>query len=142
MKRLILLLLLLLTGDLCGGAIAQGGGVPASDEAERSISGSIRFTNNSPKDHVFLVELFTADAKRRVAVRWTDARGDFKFLGLKPRRYILQVNINRKLCLLQYVVDATKQQPEHLHVFGDADCRHSHVAGVPAPRPIPRNKER
>ena len=71
----------------------------------------------------------------------TDGRGNFEFKGLKPGVYYVQVS-GENICLLQYEVDATKQDPERLRVFGDAGCGHHQVAGLPAPRPVPRAKKR
>lgn len=136
LKRIVLSLLLLFTA-LCVAAHAAGEGKPA----KRSIEGMVYFTNNSPKDYTFLVELFDA-RRRRVAVKWTEEQtGRFEFKGLKPAKYYLQVS-GSNICLLQYELDAREKQPEHLQVFGDASCGHYQVAGLPAPRPIPRAKKR
>ena len=130
---------LLLTAALCSAAPAgaEGRGKPAA----RSIEGMIYFTNDSPKDHSFLVELF--DAKlRRVAVKWTEQSGYFEFKGLRPGTSYLQVSGAPRICLLQYEVDARRRQPESLTILGDAGCGHHQVAGLPAPRPVPRRKKR
>ena len=138
MKRTVLLCALL-APCLCGGA-------RAADKTERkksgrTVSGIVYFTNNSPEDYTFLVELFEGRAKRRVAARWTEGRGHFEFKGLRPGVYYLQVS-GSNICLLQYKVDASKGQPERLQVFGDADCGRQHVAGLPEPRPVPRPEKR
>jgi hypothetical protein len=124
---------------------AQAGTALAAQErgnAQRTIEGTVYFTNNSPEDNAFLVELFRGGArKRRVAVKWTEGQsGYFEFKRLKPGVYYLQVS-GPNICLLQYRVDASKAQPERLQVFGDAGCGHHKVAGLPRPRPIPRDKD-
>jgi hypothetical protein len=134
------LLCALLASCLCGGA--QADDRTARRKADRTVSGIIYFTNNSPEDYTFLVELFEGRAKRRVAAKWTDGQsGNFEFKGLRPGVYYVQVS-GPDICLLQYKVDASKKQPEHLRVFGDAGCGHHTVAGLPAPRPVPRDKKR
>ena len=139
MKRTALLCLLLAT-CLCGGARADDR--TRRKRADRTVSGIVYFTNNSPEDYTFLIELFEGRAKRRIAAKWTDGQsGDFKFKGLRPGVYYVQVS-GPNICLLQYEVDATRGQPEHLRVFGDAGCGHHSVAGLPEPRPVPRPKKR
>jgi hypothetical protein len=109
--------------------------------AARTIEGIVYFTNNSPDDYAFLVELFDA-RRRRVAARWTEGRSsEFEFKGLKAAKYYLQVS-GPDICLLQYEVDARRNQPERLQVFGDAGCGHHSVAGLPKPRPVARDKSR
>ena len=138
MKRTVLLCVLLLS-CLCGGA--SGAGRAGRGKAARTVSGIVYFTNNSPEDYTFLVELFEGRAKRRVAAKWTISHGYFEFKGLRPGVYYVQVS-GPNICLLQYEVDATKGQTEHQRVFGDAGCGHHTVAGLPAPRPVPRAKKR
>ena len=139
MKRTVLLCILL-TACLCGGAL--GADKTGRKKGTRSIVGIVYFTNNSPDDYTFLVELFEGRAKRRVAAKWTDGQsGNFEFKGLRPGVYYVQVS-GENICLLQYEVDASKQDPERLQVFGDAGCGHHHVDGLPAPRPVPRAKKR
>jgi hypothetical protein len=134
--RRTVLLCVLLTSWLCGGPLA-------ADKARRvkptrTVSGIVYFTNNSPKDNSFFVELFAGRAKRRIDARWTEGQsGSFEFKGLSPGVYYVQVS-GTNICLLQYRVDASKGQPEQLQVFGDAGCGHHRVAGLPAPRPIKR----
>jgi hypothetical protein len=132
-----LLLSLLLTAALCAVARASGG-----DKAvTRSIEGMVYYTNNTPEDNAFLVELFDSK-RRRVAVKWTEGQtGRFEFDGLKAGRYYLQVSASPR-CLLQYEVDARAKQPERLRVFGDADCGRAKVKGLPRPRPVPRDEQR
>lgn len=137
MKRTALLCVLLTT-CLCGGAR----GADKSRRGTRSVVGIVYFTNNSPEDYSFLVELFEGRAKRRVAAKWTEGQsGNFEFEGLRPGVYYLQVS-GENICLLQYEVDASKGQPERLQVFGDADCGRRQVRGLPAPRPVPRAEKR
>jgi hypothetical protein len=123
---------------LCG---APRAGARASGAGERTIEGMVYYTNDSPKDYRFSVELFDAK-RRRIAARWTAGQtGRFEFKRLKPAKYYLQVVASAR-CVLQYEVDATRAQPESLRVFGDADCGRAKVAGLPAPRPVPRDQER
>ncbi|MFL6253957.1 MAG: hypothetical protein ACJ74T_02970 [Pyrinomonadaceae bacterium] len=139
MKRTVLLCVFL-TISLCGGARADD--KPGRKKADRTISGIVYFTNNSPDDYSFLVELFEGRAKRRVASKWTEGQsGNFEFKGLKSGVYYVQVS-GPDICLLQYKVDASKSRPERLQVFGDAGCGHHTVAGLPAPRPLPRDQKR
>jgi hypothetical protein len=138
MKRTVLLCVLL-TACLGGGAL----GADKGGRGSRSIVGIVYFTNNSPDDYTFLVELFEGRAKkRRVAAKWTDGQsGNFEFKGLRPGVYYVQVS-GANICLLQYEVDASRAQPERLQVFGDAGCGHHTVAGLPAPRPVRRPQKR
>jgi hypothetical protein len=138
MKRIVLACLFLAT-CLCVGA--PGEDKAGSGKGARTVSGVVYFTNNSPEDYTFLVELFRGRAKRRVAVQWTERRGHFEFKGLRPGVYYVQVS-GENICLLQYEVDASSKQPEHLQVFGDADCGRRQVPGLPAPHPVPRAVKR
>jgi hypothetical protein len=121
-------------------AAAHASGKDESKTAARTIEGMVYFTNNSPDVHDFPVELFNSK-RMRVAAKRTEPNGHFEFKGLKADKYYLQVSIGPR-CLLQYAVDARKQQPESLRVFGDADCGKAKVEGLPAPRPIPRDEKR
>ena len=139
MRRTVLLCLLLAV-LLCGDALAVGKG--RAKKPARTVSGIVYFTNNSPRDNSFFVELFAGRAKRRIAAKWTEGQsGSFEFKGLRPAVYYVQVS-GENICLLQYEVDTTRSQPEHLRVFGDAGCGRHEVAGLPAPRPLPRRKKR
>lgn len=134
------LLCVLLASCLCGGARADD--KTGRGKADRTVSGIIYFTNNSPEDYTFLVELFEGRAKRRVAAKWTDGQsGDFEFKGLRPGVYYVQVS-GPDICLLQYKVDASRKQPDYLRVFGDAGCGRHKVKGLPAPQPVPRPQKR
>jgi len=138
LKRLALSSVLLVVA-LC--SVAHARVERKQKTAARTIEGIVYFTNNSPKDNAFLVELFDS-RRKRVAVKWTEGQtGHFEFKGLKAAKYYLQVS-GSNICLLQYEVDATEKQPERLQVFGDAGCGHHSVAGLPLPRPVPRNKKR
>jgi len=140
MKRTVLLCLLLVS-SLGGGARAAADKT-GRKKADRTVSGIVYFTNNSPEDYTFLIELFEGRSKRRVAAKWTDGQsGDFEFKGLRPGVYYVQVS-GPNICLLQYRVDAARKQPERLQVFGDAGCGHHKVAGLPAPSPVPRPTKR
>ena len=138
MKRNVLLCVLLTT-LLC--AVSQAAEKAGRKRAGRTVSGMIYFTNNSPEDRSYFVELFAGRAKRRLAAKWTGQDSYFEFKGLSPGVYYLQVS-GPQICLLQYEVDASKSQPERLTILGDADCGRQQVAGLPAPRPAPRPKKR
>jgi hypothetical protein len=128
----------LLAAALCAAARASDG----DDKDTRAIEGIVYYTNNSPDDYQFLVELFDSSKSRRVAVKWTEGQtGRFEFKGLKAGVYYLQVVASPR-CLLQYEVDVREKQPERLRVFGDADCGKAKVEGLPKPRPAPRDKKR
>ena len=138
MKRIILPSLLL-TAALCVAAHAKD--ERKQKAVTRSIEGIVYYTNNSPDDYAFPVELFDA-RRRRVAAKWTEGQtGQFVFKGLKAGIYYLQVVASPR-CLLQYEVDVREKQPERLRVFGDADCGKAKVEGLPKPRPAPRDKKR
>ena len=138
MKRTVLLCLALVS-SLCAGARAADR--PAARGAGRTVSGMIYFTNDTPKDKSYFVELFAGRAKRRLAAKWTEDSGYFEFKGLRPGVYYLQIS-GPNICLLQYEVDASKREPRQLTVLGDAGCGHHRVAGLPAPRPLPRAEKR
>jgi hypothetical protein len=121
-------------------AAAHASGKDESKTAARTIEGKVYFTNNTPDVYDFPVELFNSK-RMRVAAKRTGPRGHFEFKGLKADKYYLQVSIGPR-CLLQYAVDARKQQPESLRVFGDADCGKAKIEGLPAPRPVSRDKNR
>ncbi len=126
---------------LSAAPVAHASGEDKSRNAARTIEGIVYFTNNSPDDYAFLVELFDA-RRRRVAVKWTEGRsGEFEFKGLKAAKYYLQVS-GSNICLLQYEVDVRRPQPERQMVFGDADCGKAKVKGLPKPQPTPRHEQR
>ena len=128
---------LILLAALCAPARAEG----ESKSRTRTVSGMVYFTNNSPDVYEFSVELFDSKFRRVAAKRTERESGYFEFKGLRPGLYYVQVLINNR-CLLQYEVDARKGQPERLRAFGDAGCGHHQIVGLPAPRPVPRNKKR
>ncbi|HEX7956297.1 MAG TPA: hypothetical protein VF508_05095 [Pyrinomonadaceae bacterium] len=138
MKRTALFCILL-ASCLCGGSLAAEKGRRA--KPDRAVTGMIYFTNNTPDDRSYFVELFAGRARRRLAAKWTEDSGYFEFKGLRPGVYYLQIS-GPQICLLQYEVDASKRQPERLTILGDAGCGHHQVAGLPAPRPLPRGKKR
>lgn len=137
--RRTVLLCTLLAACLCGGSRAADR--PARAKAPRTVSGMIYFTNDTPKDKSYFIELFDGRAGRRLAAKWTEDTGYFEFGGLRPGVYYLQIS-GPQICLLQYRVDASKRQPEQLTILGDAGCGHHRVAGLPAPRPLPRARKR
>jgi hypothetical protein len=137
LKRTVLLCFIL-AACLCGDARAADKGRRA--KPERTVSGMIYFTNNTPEDKSYFVELFAGRARRRLAAKWTLDSGYFEFKGLRPGVYYLQIS-GPQICLLQYEVNASKTQPEQLTILGDAGCGHHQVAGLPAPRPLPRPKK-
>jgi hypothetical protein len=136
MKTVFLLFLL-----LSAAPVAHASGEGKRKTVTRSIEGMVYFTNNSPDVYEFPVELFNSKFKRIAAKRTENDSGHFEFKGLRPGLYYVQVLINNR-CLLQYEVDAREGQPERLQVFGDAGCGHHQIVGLPAPRPVPRNKKR
>lgn len=137
MKRSVLLVLL--SACLSGGAHAAHRPAPKRPAA-RTVSGMIYFTNNTPKDRSYFVELY-GRTKRRLAAKWTRDSGFFEFKGLKPGVYYLQIS-GPNICLLQYEVNASRRQPGQLTILGDAGCGRHQVAGLPAPRPLPRDEKR
>lgn len=138
-KKVVVSSLLLLVA-LCAGARASGEG--ESKSRTRTISGTVYFTNDSPEVYEFPVELFDSKFRRIAAKRTPRDHGYFEFKGLRPGRYYFQVLISSR-CLLQYEVDAREEQPKRMTVLGDADCGGPHrIVGMPAPRPVPRDKKR
>ena len=136
LKRLALSSVLL-SISLCAAARVVA---DCEEKPTRKIEGVVYFTNNSPDDYAFLVELFDS-RRRRVAAKWTEGQtGRFEFTGLRFAKYYIQVVASPR-CVLQYEVDAREKQPERLQVFGDADCGRSKVKGLPAPRPVPRGNK-
>ena len=134
MKRTALLCALL-ASSLCAGAPAAGR--PAGKRPARTVSGMIYFTNDTPEDKSYFIELFAGRAKRRLAAKWTEDSGFFEFKGLRPGVYYLQIS-GPNICLLQYEVDASRRQPKQLTILGDAGCGRHKVVGLPAPRPPKR----
>lgn len=130
---------LLLTVALCAAAQAKDEG--EGKTRTRTIEGVVYYTNDTPEVYDYPVELFDSKFRRIAATRTPLHGGYFEFKGLRPRLYYLQVLINSR-CLLQYEVDARKEQPERLRVFADAGCGHHQIVGLPAPRPVPRKKKR
>ena len=139
MRRTVLPCVLLAALLCCGGPAAAAKG--RAPKVARTVSGMIYFTNNTPDDKSYFVELFAGRARRRLAAKWTRDSGYFEFKGLRPGVYYLQIS-GPQICLLQYEVDASRAQPERLTILGDAGCGHHQVAGLPAPRPVPRPKKR
>lgn len=139
MRRTVLprvLLAALLCGVLAPAAASTRPAKPA-----RTVSGMIYFTNNTPPDKSYFIELFRGRPARRLAAKWTRDGGHFEFKGLRPGVYYLQIS-GPNICLLQYKVDTTRGQPEELTILGDAGCGRHQVAGLPAPRPLPRPEKR
>jgi hypothetical protein len=101
----------------------------------------IYFTNDTPPDKSYFIELFRGRPVRRLAAKWTRDSGYFEFKGLRPGVYYLQIS-GPNICLLQYEVNATRTQPEQLTILGDAGCGRHQVAGLPAPRPLPSPEKR
>jgi hypothetical protein len=134
MKTLLPLFLLLTAAPV---SLASGEGKTAA----RTIEGKVYFTNDAPEVYSFPVELFDSRRRRVAAKRTERDSGHFEFKGLRPGRYYLQVNIGVR-CLLQYEVDARREQPESLRLFGDADCGRAKVKRLPRPRPVPRDEQR
>ena len=136
-KRL-LLSTLLLSAALCAAAAPAWG---QRGKGARTIEGTVYFTNDSPDVYEFPVELFDSKFRRVAAKRTERDGGYFEFRGLRPGKYYLQVLVSAR-CLLQYEVDARRGQPEALTILGDAGCGHHQIPGMPAPRPVPRDKKR
>ncbi len=129
----------LLAALLCGGSAASAKG--RVTKPARTVSGMIYFTNDTPPDKSYFIELFRGRPVRRLAAKWTRDSGYFEFKGLRPGVYYLQIS-GPNICLLQYEVNAARTQPEQLTILGDAGCGRHRVAGLPAPRPLPRPKKR
>ncbi len=99
----------------------------AESKAQRTLSGIVYFTNNTPRDKdSFPVELFTHDRKRRiVATTLKDSR--FVLTDLKPGKYALKL-IWPNRCMLWYRVDLTKESITNARVIMDAACAHANGA--------------
>ncbi len=133
----LVLSLILSAAAPCASARASGGG----KKGTRTVEGMVYFTNDSPDVYNFPVELFDSKFRRVAAKRTARESGHFEFKGLRPGKYYLQVLVSAR-CLLQYEVDARRGQPERLTILGDAGCGRHQIPGMPAPRPVPRDKKR
>jgi hypothetical protein len=111
-------LLLLIALVLC--AIQQ----PASAKGQRTLTGIIYFTNNTPRGiENFPIELFTRDQKRRIAATTPDRRSQFALTDLKSGKYLLRLTWPNR-CLLWYRVNLTKRSQIDARIIMDVDCPH------------------
>lgn len=91
----------------------------------RELSGVIYFTNNTPKDKAsFPVEIFTTNQEKRVATADSYDGSSFKFVGVKPGKYLLKITWPGS-CVLWYRVDLRAGSINGVRVIMDLDCAHS-----------------
>jgi hypothetical protein len=97
------------------------GDIVARSPENRSISGTIYFTNNTPSDRQrFPVELCSTRKKRLAAADQFDGQ-HFKFTAVKPGRYLLKLTWPRR-CVLWYRVDITRESKTEMRILMDVDC--------------------
>lgn len=97
----------------------------ARGEGQRTLSGIIYFTNNTPDDvEQFPVELYSRDQKRRVAHTTPNDKHRFALTDLKPGKYLLKLTWPNQ-CVLWYRVDLTKESMTNVRVIMDAACAHA-----------------
>src|SRR5882757_9143700 len=97
---------------------------PGVRTEERTLSGIVYFTNNTPRDrNTFPVELYTRDQKRLVVAATLDAHGQFELGGVKPCKYLLKFTWPNR-CTLRYRVDVRKASLIEIKVIMDAACAH------------------
>lgn len=114
--------LLVLSATLFVVPTAAGG---AASKAQRTLSGIIYFTNNTPSDvEEFPVELYACDQKRRIASTKPNDRHRFELNGVKPGKYLLKLTWPNH-CVLWYRVDLTKESLTNARVIMDAACAHA-----------------
>jgi hypothetical protein len=95
----------------------------AYGQDQRTASGIIYFTNNSPDSLAgFRVEVLTPK-KKLVAATRPDDHDRFEFRSLKPGRYLLRVTWPNH-CVLWYRMDLTKESRTKTRVFMDLECAH------------------
>jgi hypothetical protein len=95
------------------------------DEDQRTLSGIIYFTNNTPDDvENFPVELYTRDQKRRIASTKPNEKHRFALTDVKPGKYLLKLTWPNH-CVLWYRVDLTKESLSNVRIIMDAACAHA-----------------
>jgi len=101
---------------------------------QRTASGIIYFTNNSPDSLAdFRVEVLTPTKKRIIAAIAPDDHDRFEFRSLKPGKYLLRVTWPNH-CVLSYRMDLTKESRTKIKVLMDLECAHfnGQVRDLPA----------
>lgn len=97
----------------------------SSAKGQRTLSGIIYFTNNTPKDvEQFPVELFSHDQKQLVAATTPDGRNRFALTNLKAGKYLLKFNWPNHW-VLWYRVNLTGQSRNDVRIIMDAACAHA-----------------
>jgi hypothetical protein len=100
----------------------------AARKPQRTLSGVIYFTNNTPSDvEEFPVELYARDQKRRIASTKPNDKHRFALTGVKPGKYLLKLTWPNH-CVLWYRVDLTKESMTNARVIMDAACAHANGA--------------
>ena len=91
---------------------------------QRTASGIIYFTNNSPDSLAdFRVEVLAPNKKRIIAATAPDDHDRFEFRSLNPGKYLLRVTWPNH-CVLSYRMDLTKDSRTNIRVFMDLECAH------------------
>jgi hypothetical protein len=93
-------------------------------QGQRTASGIIYFTNNSPDSLAdFRVEVLTPNRKKIIAATPPDDHDRFEFRSLKPGKYLLRVTWANH-CVLSYRMDLTKESRTKIRVLMDLECAH------------------
>ena len=96
----------------------------ADAKGQRTLSGIIYFTNNTPKDvEQFPVELFSAIENAMVAAT-TLIAGTVRVDRSQAGKYLLKIAWPNH-CVLWYRVNLTKQSRSDVRVIMDAACAHA-----------------
>jgi len=95
------------------------------DDGQRTLSGIIYFTNNTPDDlENFPVELYARDQKKRIAATKPNGKHRFALTDVKPGKYLLKLTWPNH-CVLWYRVDLTKESLSNVRIIMDVDCAHA-----------------
>jgi hypothetical protein len=93
-------------------------------KVDRSLSGVIYFTNNTPANvDQFPIELFRRKPKRRIVATRPNGKSEFKLDGLEARPYLLKITWPGR-CVLWYRVNLTKRSRPDTRIIMDVECAH------------------
>jgi hypothetical protein len=96
----------------------------AYGDDQRTASGIIYFTNNSPDSLAdFRVEVLAPNKKKIIAATPPNDHDRFEFRSLKPGKYLLRVTWPNH-CVLSYRMDLTRESRTKIRVFMDLECAH------------------
>jgi hypothetical protein len=96
----------------------------ASAKVDRSLSGVIYFTNNTPANvDQFPIELFRRKPKRRIVSTKPNGKSQFNLTGLEARQYLLKITWPER-CVLWYRVNLAKRSRLDARIIMDVECAH------------------